>query len=113
MQATASLFWSVSAPTSGTVLASWSPGYLATYEIDIYAYLTGSPTPANADNIGVYVNNVLSCALPVPSESNLAPTKITVFVIADISDAISVKAIDNAGMGSVYHGLMVGRLAQF
>lgn len=113
MQATASEFWSVSAPTAGTVLATWSPGYLATYELDIYAYLTGSPAPGNADNIGVYVNSVLSCQLPVPSEINQSPTKITVFVIADVTDAIDIRAVANAGMGSVYHGLMVGRLAQF
>lgn len=113
MASTFNGYWNVNSPAAATSLTSWTPGFLATYEIDIYAYNAGTLLLTDADNIGVYVNGTLVTKIPVPSTINLPPAKITVFVFADVTDAITVKTIAAGGLLSTYRGLMVGRLAQY
>jgi len=104
-------YWNETHPSSGAVLATWTPAYGATYELDVYAY---NLIVADADNLGVYLNSNLLAQLPTPAIVNAVPSKITCYIIAaDVADVISVKTIGASSLLSQYHGLAVGRLAIF
>jgi hypothetical protein len=107
-------YGTAAAPAAGATVASIAAGLLVTgarYQVDLYAYYTGTPaSPADDDNMGLNFNGarILRATLDGAILGPQAPAKWSVLTgpFAGAA-AITVTAIGAATAGSVYHAQVV------
>ncbi|MEV6049728.1 hypothetical protein [Streptomyces sp. NPDC052107] len=102
-------FGSVTAPTAGAAIAtSLPPGGKGLFQIDVVAYLSGSGTPAAADNKNIEFRFGATTLASVPLvPANNVPTVWRTYFTSDGTTNFSVNATGAATASVIYNVSLV------
>jgi len=95
-------------PAASAGLASLTGLTAGRYQIIVYAYLAGTVTPADADNVELLVDGTATDVLAVPPvavASGSVESQVFEHITAD--GAIKLQAVGAGGASAVYHTLLV------
>lgn len=77
------------------------------YSVTVYAYLSGTVTAADADNIELLVDGSVTDVLDVPPVAATGPVPAQTFEHITSAGTIGLQAIGAGGASALYHTLLV------
>ncbi len=106
MSVTQSNHAAVTGPAANAALAGLTGLTPGRYAIDVYAYISGTATAAEADNVQLLVDAAQTDVIAVAPVAN-GPAVKQSFEHLTTTGAIALEAVANAGGSAVYHTLLV------
>jgi hypothetical protein len=94
-------------PAAGATLASLTGLPAGRYAIRVYAYLAGTVTAAEADNVELMVDGTMTDVLDVPPVAAADPVEGQEFEHITTTGAIKLQAVGAGGGSAVYHTVLV------
>jgi hypothetical protein len=94
-------------PAAGATLASLTGLAAGRYDITVYAYLAGTVTAADADNVELLVDGSVTDVLAVPPVAAASGVPGQKFEHITTTGAIKLQAVGAGGGSAVYHTLLV------
>lgn len=107
MSTTQSVHGAVTGPAANGSLASLTGLAAGRYQVDVYAYLSGTVTAADADNVQLLVDGTQTDIVPVPPVASTGAAVKASFEHLTANGTIALEAIGAAGGSAVYHVLLV------
>jgi hypothetical protein len=107
MTTTQSAHNATTGPAAGAALASLSGLTAGRYSVTVYAFLAGTVTAADADNIELLVDGAVTDVLAVPPAAATSPVPGEAFEHITTTGAIKLQAVGAAGAAAVYHTVLV------
>jgi hypothetical protein len=99
-------------PAASAALASLTGLTAGRYDITAYAYLSGTATAADADNVELLVDGTVTDVLEVePVADGAVPPQV--FNHATTTGAIKLQAVGAGGGSCLYHTLLVVSQAEY
>jgi hypothetical protein len=106
MSTTQSNHAATTGPAAAAALAALTGLTPGRYAIDVYAYISGTATAAEADNVELLVDSVVTDIVAVAPVAN-GPAVKQSFEHVTTTGAIALQAVGNGGGSAVYHTLLV------
>jgi len=94
-------------PAAGAALAALTGLTPGRYAVTVYAYLAGTVTAADADNVELLVDGVVTDVLAVPPVAATDSVPPQQFEHVTTTGAIKVQAVGAGGAAAVYHTVLV------
>ena len=94
-------------PAAGAALAALTGLAAGRYSVQVYAYLSGTVTAADADNVELLVDGTVTDTLAVPPAAASGPVEPQSFEHITTTGAIKVQAVGAGGASAVYHTVLV------
>ena len=110
MSTTQSNHAATTGPAAAAALAGLTGLTPGRYAIDVYAYLSGTVTAADADNIQLLIDTVQTDVVPVPPVASTGAVVKASFEHLTTTGVIALEAVGNAGASAVYHTTLVAAL---